>query len=74
MVWFGWGGSDNFLNQFKERFLDRVHNLPFFYDYKIDEIREEVPSILDPVKHTQGLLSEPIENHLIKVLGINQLT
>jgi len=68
VVWFGWGGNDKFLNPFKERFVSRKHNNPFFYDNKFHKIQKFVPSVIDSAKHTQGLPKLPVEQHLAEVL------
>jgi hypothetical protein len=68
LVWFGWGGNDQFLNPFKTRFINTGHNQPFFYNYKTKQIQQTVPSVLDTAKHTQGMPMLPVEQHLAKVL------
>ncbi len=67
-VWFGWGGNDKFLNPFKERFINRKHDKPFFFDNKIRKIHEAIPSVMDSAKHTQGMPAHPIESYLAKML------
>tara|TARA_R110000850_G_C9843886_1_gene454562 strand:- start:48 stop:632 length:585 start_codon:yes stop_codon:yes gene_type:complete len=66
--WFAWGPSDSYLDPYKARFLSKKLTNPFFYDNRKKTVSTSVPSILNSVKHTQGMPALPIEKHLRKVL------
>lgn len=69
ITWFAWGGSDKFLNIYKSRFIGRQYNQPFFYDYNINAIQNKIPTVIDSVKHTQGMPKHSIERYLANIIG-----
>ena len=68
ITWFGWGGDSVELNAFKERFLKKNNNNPFFYDNKNKCIRRDVPKKTECAKHTQGMLKQPVSEYLETIL------
>ncbi|OLF75016.1 hypothetical protein AWH60_10305 [Pseudoalteromonas haloplanktis] len=68
LVWFAWGPSDQYLNNFKGRFLSKELDKRFFYNNRLREVSAFTPKIIDSVKHTQGMPAFPVESHLASVL------
>lgn len=70
IVWFAYGGQDDFLDPFKKRFLKNKYKRPFFYDWRNKHL-----SLNQPInascfaKHTQGLNAQIIENHISTLLA-----
>jgi hypothetical protein len=67
VVWFAWGGSDNRLNPFKQRFLSDSQ-CGFYYNHQSGMIVSRSPCAADFAKHPQGLPALPIVNHLAGLL------
>jgi hypothetical protein len=70
IVWFAWGGDNKHLNSFKKRFLI-THPRPaqaFFFDKENREICSHSPTIASFAKHPRGLLTQPIIEHLARIL------
>ncbi|QOJ20766.1 MAG: hypothetical protein HRU77_08695 [Gammaproteobacteria bacterium] len=68
IVWYGWGGYDERLNLFKERFISRAWPQQFYYDHENSGINTCPPTIRSFAKHTQGMPSKPVNEHLANVL------
>ncbi|MCF8036928.1 MAG: hypothetical protein K9K62_08665 [Desulfobacteraceae bacterium] len=68
IVWFVWGGSDESLDHFKLRFIQRKFRSAFYYDHHSGHIIDHVPSEIDFAKHTQGMPAAPVYTHLAKLL------
>lgn len=68
LVWFGWGGNYFALNPFKNRFLQREHTQPFFFNNRTKNVQATVPLVQEAARHTQGMSKVPIELHLSGLL------
>lgn len=68
IVWYGWGGNDQRLNLFKERFIAKAWPQQFFYDHNNSCVNTHPPTIESFAKHTQGMPSKPVNEHLANVL------
>lgn len=68
-VWFAWGGDDDRLNAFKDRFLNQGQRNSFYYDKNSACLLTVVPNARDFAKHPQGLPALPIINHLSFLIG-----
>jgi len=68
IVWYGWGGPDKRLNQFKERFTARKYPIEFHYDHHNSCVRNCSPSLDSFAKHTQGMPAKPVAEYLSHVL------
>jgi len=71
-VWFAWGGNDNFLNSYKNRFFSIQTEQPFYYDYKNNIIQTQIPDEFASVKHTQGLKHDFVIPHIVELLKNNK--
>lgn len=68
IVWYGWGAHDQRLNLFKERFIAKKRQHQFFYDHNESRINTQPPTIRSFAKHTQGMPSKPVNEHLANVI------
>lgn len=68
VIWYGWGGDDQGILSFKERFLDRGSNVQFFYDHRRKEVIAQKPTAGFFARHTQGMPKKPIIEHLITIV------
>ena len=68
IVWYGWGGHDQRLNLFKERFINKKWPRQFFYDHSESRIITQQPTIRSFAKHTQGMPSKPVNEYLASVI------
>ena len=68
IVWYGWGGYDKRLNSYKERFIAKSWPQQFYYDHDNSCVSTHAPTIHSFAKHTQGMPSKPINEHLANVL------
>jgi len=68
IVWYGWGGHDQRLNLFKERFIAKTWPHQFFYDHNKSCVNTQPPTIKSFAKHTQGMPSKPVNEHLANVI------
>ncbi|WP_434151297.1 hypothetical protein ACR2R6_07000 [Methylocaldum gracile subsp. desertum] len=68
VAWFGWGGNDEPLNKFKERFLRRKFRNVFYYDHHSGHVVDQIPSASAFAKHTQGMPAAPVAAHLAQIL------
>jgi len=68
LLWYGWGGSDKRLNEYKDRFITREWRHQFFYDHHGSKININKPTIESFAKHTQGMPKEPVNDHLASVV------
>jgi len=68
IIWYGWGNSDPRLNLFKERFITKSWPKQFFYDQHSSCINTHPPTIDSFAKHTQGMHSKPVNEHLANIL------
>jgi hypothetical protein len=68
IVWYGWGGHDQRLNLFKERFIAKEWPHQFFYDHRQSRVKEKQPTIKSFAKHTQGMPSKPVNEHLANII------
>jgi len=68
LVWYGWGGYDPSLNDYKERFIKRSWPSEFFYDHKSTCIKTHAPTLTSHARHTQGMPSKPVGEHLACIL------
>ena len=67
-MWYGWGGYNEQLNLFKERFIARAWHHQFYYDHEVSQIVTRPPTIQSFAKHTQGMPSKPVNEYLATVL------
>ena len=68
IVSYGWGGYDEQLNYFKERFIDKAWPRQFYYDHERSCVITNPPTIQSFAKHTQGMPSKPVNEYLANVL------
>lgn len=68
IIWYGWGGYDERLNSFKERFIAKKRQHQFFYDHNELCVNTQSPTVRSFAKHTQGMPSKPVNEHLANVL------
>jgi hypothetical protein len=68
LAWFGWGGNNESLNKFKERFLHHKFRNAFYYDHISWLFVDQIPSVSAFAKHTQGMPAAPVVAHLAKSL------
>jgi len=68
IIWYGWGGHDQRLNLFKERFIAKEWQHQFFYNHNESRINTQPPTIRSFAKHTQGMPSKPVNEHLANVV------
>jgi hypothetical protein len=68
IFWYGWGGNDQRLNSFKERFMTKEWPHTFFYDHTESRVSKAKPTINSFAKHTQGMPSKPVNEHLASVV------
>jgi hypothetical protein len=68
IVWYGWGGNDQRINSFKERFMTKEWPHTFFYDHTESRVSKAQPTIYSFAKHTQGMPAKPVNEHLASVL------
>ncbi|MDD5265665.1 MAG: hypothetical protein PHO08_00870 [Methylococcales bacterium] len=68
IVWYGWGGYDERLNLFKERFIAKAWPQQFYYDHESSHVISWQPTIKSFAKHTQGMPSNPVNEHLANVI------
>ena len=68
IIWYGWGGHDQRLNLFKERFIAKEWEHQFFYNHNKSRINTQPPTIRSFAKHTQGMPSKPVNEHLANVV------
>jgi len=73
-VWFVWGGNDNFLNSYKNRFSSLKSKQPFYYDNKKGEVIQNIPTDISSAKHTQGLTHDFVVPHIANVLKNGKIT
>jgi len=68
VVWFAWGGNVPRLNGFKTRFLALRCENQFFYDHRMGVVVPRAPLVSDLAKHTQGMPTRPVVDHLKRLL------
>lgn len=68
IVWFAWGGDDPRLNPFKKRFLNMHPARAFFFDRQNQRMCPSCPTTANFAKHPQGLLAQPVIEHLANIL------
>ena len=68
IVWYSWGGYDERLNSYKERFIAKAWPQQFFYDHENSCIDTHAPTIQSFAKHTQGMPSKPVNEYLSNAL------
>ncbi len=68
IVWYGWGGDDDRLNLYKERFIAKNRLHQFFYDHTESRVNTQPPTIKSFAKHTQGMPARPVNEHLATVV------
>ncbi len=68
IVWYGWGGYDQRLNSFKERFITKARQHQFYYDHNNSDIETKAPTVKSFAKHTQGMPSKPVNEHLSRII------
>ncbi len=71
-VWFVWGGNDNFLNSYKNRFLTIKSHQFFYYDNEKGKVTQDIPTKTSSARHTQGLTHDFVIPHISKVLKDSQ--
>ncbi|EGQ9765679.1 hypothetical protein ACLVXC_004225 [Vibrio alginolyticus] len=68
IIWFGWGGSDNRLNSYKNRFISKTWDNQFYYSHVEKRVVNQLPCPESFAKHTQGMPSEPVNGHLSEII------
>lgn len=68
IVWFAWGPPIPKFEPYKSRFLAEEYKHVFYSDMDTKQVVAELPTLESRVKHTQGLLALPVEEHLATLL------